>query len=126
MRILIIDDDKVVRERIRNVLSGEEFGQNEFVERATHDGTMRVLLDRGKKFDGAFCDTMLGKRADGLELAAAFVNRSIPFVGMSSDGSFEIKWLRGGAVDFLRKPFSKLQLAVAFGGILRQGGDRNE
>ena len=114
MRILVVDDDKDVREQLRRMLKRGDYGQCDVVEIGSLHGAINKL-DECAPFDCALLDTWLGKRPGGFLVASACVARNLPFVGMSRDVTMESKWLGCGAVAFLSKPCSPMELAVAIG-----------
>lgn len=109
--VFVVDDDasvlsavgRLIRSAGRNV---ETFASpHEFFERARPDEPGCVVLD------------LRMPEMDGLELHAAMVRAGyhFPVIFMSGQADIQstVKAMRGGAIDFLIKPFDELQLLEA-------------
>ena len=117
-RILIIDDERLIRHALRDIL---EYEQHEVAE--AEDGTTGLKSALEGKFDAIFCDVkMPGK--DGIEVVEALSLKGVetPVIIMTGHGSVElaVQALKGGAYDFIEKPLDLNRVLVA----LRNATDR--
>jgi NtrC-family two-component system response regulator AlgB len=110
MHLLLIDDEASLRRTLRTTL--ESMGHS-VAEAATTEQAVQRL--REGRFDLAFLDLRLG-RAQGLELLPSLL-REAPQLGVvvvtayaSVDSAVEA--MRGGAFDYLPKPFTPDQLRL--------------
>jgi two-component system nitrogen regulation response regulator NtrX len=103
-RVLLIDDDKAVRETLSEVLTDEGYVVTSV---ASGEEGLRRLTE--EPFDLAFLDVWLRDR-DGLSIleAARERLREVPVIMISGHASVEtaVKAVRLGAEDFLEKPLS--------------------
>ena len=103
-RILVIDDEKAIRETLSEILSDEGYAVT--TVESGDDGLRRFLEER---FDLVFLDVWLRDR-DGLSLLEAANGRlaEVPVVMISGHANVEtaVKAVRLGAYDFLEKPLS--------------------
>lgn len=111
-RILIVDDEKSIRETLREILEYEGYE----IEEAA-DGEEAFKLIKKFNFDVALCDIKMPKM-DGLELLSrsAEVAPELPFIMISGHGTMEtaIEATKKGAFDFVSKPpdLNKLLITV--------------
>ena len=103
-RILVIDDEKAIRETLSEVLSDEGYGVTAV---ASGEEGLRRLQD--ERWDLVLLDVWLKDR-DGLSLLEAAEGRvrDVPVVMISGHASIEsaVKAVRLGAYDFLEKPLA--------------------
>ena len=103
-RVLVIDDEKAIRETLSEILSDE--GYTVTAVESGDDGLRRFL---DEKFDLVFLDVWLRDR-DGLSLLEAANGRlaEVPVVMISGHANVEtaVRAVRLGAYDFLEKPLS--------------------
>ncbi|NJN27984.1 MAG: sigma-54-dependent Fis family transcriptional regulator [Cyclobacteriaceae bacterium] len=101
-KILIIDDEKSIRNTLREILEYEKYE----VEEAT-DGEDGIDKISNAKYDLALCDIKMPKM-DGIEVLekAQKVNPELPFIMISAHGSIEtaVDAVKKGAYDFIQKP----------------------
>jgi CheY-like chemotaxis protein len=116
LRILIIDDDALVRQSLSMLLSG--LGHEIFTASTAMDGIERA---ENTPVDVALVDMKM-PGLDGLEAVKAIVRMepSIPVVGMSggslnADIDYAVLAVKLGAKAFLRKPFTRAELVGAIG-----------
>ncbi|MDB4563922.1 sigma-54 dependent transcriptional regulator [Flavobacteriales bacterium] len=119
-RILIIDDERLIRHALRDIL---EYEQHVIEEAEDGNAGLKALL--AGKFDAAFCDVkMPGK--DGIEVVEALALKGVetPVIMMTGHGSVElaVQALKAGAYDFIEKPLDLNRVLVA----LRNATDREE
>lgn len=100
--ILVIDDEKAIRNTLRDILSFEGFE----VEEAA-DGTEGLEMIKSKDYDCILCDVKMPKM-DGLEVLEKVkeLKPDIPFVVISGHGNIEtaVDAVKKGAYDFISKP----------------------
>ena len=114
--ILIVDDDPLIRQIIRDVLTEEGFAVAtaadgpQALRRAADRPPALVILDMGLP------------RMDGYEVAVALRaahGRALPILTITADGGAANKAQRVGAFAYLRKPFDLDDLVAAVRGVLR-------
>ncbi|EAZ79064.1 sigma-54-dependent transcriptional regulator [Algoriphagus machipongonensis] len=111
-KILIIDDEKVIRATLREILEYEKFDVTE-----AQDGAEGLSKLTEEDFDLVLCDVKMPKM-DGIEVlekAKALV-KSPQFIMISAHGSIEtaVEATKKGAFDFIPKPpdLNRLLLTV--------------
>jgi FixJ family two-component response regulator len=109
--ISIVDDDDAVRESVRGLLRSIRFGVEAFAS-----GEEFLASNRARETDCLILDVRMPGMS-GLELQSRLVasHRAIPVVFITAHGDDELRSraLKGGAVDFLLKPFSEEALLNA-------------
>jgi DNA-binding response OmpR family regulator len=118
-RVLIADDDTVVRDVVRRYL--ERDGLDVFVAR---DGTEALRLLNSERIDVAILDVMMPGQ-NGLSLCRMLRERSgyaLPVILLTALGEEgdRIAGLEAGADDYLTKPFSPRELALRVRSVLRR------
>ena len=117
--ILIIDDEKSIRNVLRDILQHEGYQ----VEEAP-DGEQGIKLFQSKTFDLVLCDIKMPKM-DGMEVLQQMmaVNPEIPVIMISGHGSIEnaVEAVKRGAYDFISKPPDLNRLLIT----LRNALDKN-
>ena len=117
-KILVVDDDPIVRETIVSYLLKELF----FVEQASDAGKL-FLLTKCKKFDVIILDINLPGK-DGLavtrQLRAAGSTVGIILVTSRDDTVDRILGIELGADDYVTKPFEGRELMARVKGLLRR------
>ena len=108
MRILLVEDDPVLRSGLVDLLRGDA---HEVVEAA--DGAVAVELGVAQAFDVVLLDVML-PRKDGLEvcrlLRASRPAQPILMLTARGDEADIVRGLRVGADDYVTKPFGAREL----------------
>ena len=118
-KILIIDDEKAIRNALRDILEHEKHVVDE-----AEDG--QAGLDKAKKgsFDVVLCDIKMPK-LDGLEFLQKLMahNDEIPVIMISGHGSIDtaVDALKKGAFDFIEKPPNISRILVAVRNALDRG-----
>ncbi len=101
-KILIVDDEKAIRETLREILEYEKYE----VEEAS-DGKEGLEKLRTESIDVVLCDVKMPKM-DGLELLEKAVSEGISssFIMISAHGNIDtaVEATKKGAFDFLQKP----------------------
>jgi two-component system nitrogen regulation response regulator NtrX len=118
-KILIIDDEKSIRNTLKDILTYEKFEVDEAA-----DGAEGIKKAESGNFDLILCDIKMPKM-DGIEVLAKLqeVNADIPVVMISGHGTIEtaVEAIKKGAFDFISKPPDLNRLLVT----LRNALDRN-
>ncbi|RCR68377.1 sigma-54-dependent transcriptional regulator [Larkinella punicea] len=101
-RLIIIDDEKSIRDALRDILEYEGYEVDE-----AKDGEEGLDLIKQNSYDVALCDIKMPKM-DGLELLlkAADVGKGTQFIMISAYGNVEnaVEATKRGAFDFIIKP----------------------
>ena len=118
IEILIAEDDPSIANLIRTVLNGAGY-------RCiwAPDGTQAADLLEKVPFDLALLDIML-PGVDGYELLDYCKTLEIPVIFLTALGEVEdrVRGLRGGAEDYLAKPFALPELLARVEAVLRRCG----
>lgn len=118
-RVLIADDDIVVRDVVRRYLERDGLDVS-----IAHDGTEAVRLLGSEQIDVAVLDVMM-PGSDGLSLCRDLRRDggySMPVILLTALGEEDdrIAGLEAGADDYLTKPFSPRELALRVRSVLRR------
>src|SRR5690554_3934401 len=111
-KILIIDDEKIIRDTLKEILEYEKY---EIFE--AQDGEEGLNMIENQEFDLVLCDVKMPKM-DGIEVLdkANAMERSPQFIMISAHGSIEtaVEATKKGAFDFIPKPpdLNRLLLTV--------------
>lgn len=108
-RILVIDDEKSIRNTLREILEYEKF----MIEDAA-DGVEGVARAREQYFDVILCDIKM-PRMDGMEtLDQLLVISDAPVIMISGHGTIEtaVQAIKKGAYDYIAKPLDLNRLLV--------------
>lgn len=110
VRILLIDDERSIRNTIKEVLEFEKIN----VETA-ENGEKGLTLFKEKPFDIVLCDIKL-PRMDGHEIFKTIheLNPDIPIIMISGHGNIEtaVDLIKSGAYDYLEKPIDLNRLLI--------------
>ncbi|MGB0916329.1 MAG: sigma-54-dependent transcriptional regulator [Flavobacteriales bacterium] len=119
-KILIIDDERSIRNAIREILEYEKFQVDE-----AEDGLSGVVKVKGGKYDVILCDIKMPKM-DGTEVLERIMLLApdTPVVMISGHGDVEtaVHLLKEGAYDYIPKPLDLNRLLVS----VRNALDRTE
>lgn len=119
-KILIIDDEKSIRNTLREILEYEKY---EVLEAA--DGMEGIQKLEQNFFDVILCDIKM-PRMDGMEVLAKLneLSPDTPIVMMSGHGTVEtaVEAIKSGAFDFILKPLDLNRLLVT----IRNAMDRSQ
>jgi two-component system nitrogen regulation response regulator NtrX len=117
--ILIVDDERGIRDSLRGVLEDEGFS----VETAA-SGEACLKLVKTNHFACILLDIWLGKGIDGLETLQQLraSNEEAPVVMISGHGNIEtaVKATKLGAFDFIEKPLSLEHTVITVKNAIRQ------
>lgn len=118
MRILVVDDDRAVRESLRRSLSFNGYS----VELA-HDGVEALELIASDRPDALVLDVMM-PRLDGLEVCRQLrsTGDDLPILVLTARDSVSerVAGLDAGADDYLPKPFALEELLARMRALLRR------
>jgi two-component system, OmpR family, alkaline phosphatase synthesis response regulator PhoP len=122
-KILVVEDDKAISDFIAINLqyTGYDYAVLPNGQQAEE------LLERDHSFDLLLLDVML-PGIDGFELMERTKKYNIPtiFLTAKADVASKIQGLRGGAEDYIVKPFEVLELLVRIEKILQRMGKLND
>jgi DNA-binding NtrC family response regulator len=112
LRILVVDDDPVMRELVMKKLRQADYDEVETVE----NGVMAVDMIKNGYYDVVLTDLMMPGGVDGigvLEAAKEKSNRTEVIV-MTAFGSIEnaVEAMKKGAADYLQKPLNFDELFI--------------
>jgi two-component system, NtrC family, nitrogen regulation response regulator NtrX len=118
-KILVIDDEKSIRETLKEIL---EYEQHE-VDLAS-EGEQGLELFKANKYDVVLLDIKMPKK-DGLEVLEDLLveTNEIPIIMISGHGNIDtaVESIKKGAYDFIEKPLDLNRLLVT----IRNAMDRN-
>ncbi|HHP7240887.1 MAG TPA: sigma-54-dependent transcriptional regulator [Cyclobacteriaceae bacterium] len=124
-KILIIDDEKPIRQTLREILEYEGFN----VDEATNGENALETLKAGEIFDVILCDVKMPK-LDGIGFLeeVAKLNLDIPIIMISAHGTIEtaVEATKKGAYDFITKPPDLNRLLVSIRNALDKSSLVNE
>lgn len=111
MRLLIADDSKLLRKKLRDEL--EKLGCS-VVEASNGKEAISIVLEQEP--DGIILDIVMPE-VGGIEALQTFreISPNVPVVMLSSAGTPQklMQTLKMGAIDFIQKPYTKEQIAHA-------------
>lgn len=109
--ILIIDDQKPIRNALREILEFEKYT----IEEAA-DGFIGLEMIGNKNYDLVFCDIKM-PRLDGLEFLKKVTEKenTIPIIMISGHGDIEtaVQTLKLGAYDYIEKPLDLNRVLIS-------------
>lgn len=109
-KILIIDDEKSIRQSLKEILEYEDFEVDE-----AEDGKEGLKLATTNYYDHIFCDIKMPKM-DGMELLEALQKEHVesPVIMISGHGNIEtaVEAIKLGAFDFIEKPLDLNRILV--------------
>ena len=116
-RILIIDDEKSIRNTLREILEYEKYTVDDAA-----DGEAGMQMVRENKYDTILCDIKMPKM-DGIEVLAKILETAdTPVIMISGHGTIDtaVEAIKKGAYDYISKPIDLNRLLIA----LRNALDR--
>jgi len=121
-KILVVEDDKAISDFLAINL---QYTGYEYSVLSNGNDTVE-FLEQDHSYDLALLDVML-PGIDGFELMNRIKKYNIPiiFLTAKTDVSSKIQGLRGGAEDYIIKPFEILELLVRIEKILQRTGKVN-
>ena len=122
-RIVMIEDDAAIAQAVRLNLECADYAVTVF----DNGMTAWQALETGHDYDLALLDMMLPGK-DGFALLPKLQEYGIPVICLTAmtDPGHEVQGLRGGAEDYIAKPFDMLALMVRMEKVLRRTGKLEE
>lgn len=109
-KILVIDDEKAIRNTLKEVLEYEKYEVD-----LAEDGPTGLEMFSGNAYDIVLCDIKMAKM-DGIEVLGkiAEVSSDTPVVMISGHGNIDtaVEAIKKGAFDFLEKPLDLNRLLI--------------
>jgi DNA-binding NtrC family response regulator len=109
--VLIIDDERAIRNTLREILEYEKFKVDD-----AQDGKEALTKFKKNLYDLVLCDIKMPGGMDGLELLQHFreLNPDVPVVMISGHGTIEtaVESVKKGAYDFIQKPLDLNRLLL--------------
>jgi two-component system response regulator AtoC len=116
MKVLIVDDEKNIRESLRKYLSLEDIDSS-----SAEDGNAALILLENEHFDAIILDLKLPGMS-GQEILEWIVAKGIitPVIMISAHGEIPdaVNALKSGAKDYLTKPFNPDELIIKLKGLV--------
>lgn len=120
MRVLVIEDDKNIKDFLKTSLTAEAFAVD-----TAEDGEEGSRLARVNDYDLIVLDNMLPKK-NGLEVCKEIRSegKTVPILMLSvrSESETKVELLNAGADDYLIKPFKLEELIARIRALLRRPG----
>lgn len=115
-RVLVVDDEKSIRDLIKMTLSVENYESDE-----ADDGKTAYEMIENNKYDLILLDIMLPK-LDGYQVLQKIKNKNIPVIFLTAKIALQDKilGLKMGADDYITKPFEPMELLARIETILRR------
>lgn len=122
-RIVMIEDDAAIAQAVRLNLECADYSVTIF----DNGMTAWLALETSHDYDLALLDMMLPGK-DGFALLPKLQEYGIPVICLTAmtDPRHEVQGLRGGAEDYIAKPFDMLALMVRMEKVLRRTGKLEE
>jgi DNA-binding NtrC family response regulator len=121
MRVLIIDDEKSIRNTLKEIL---EYEDHEVVLAENGEQGLAALEQKEKPFDAVFCDIKM-PGMDGIEVLEKIQridDIDVPVIMISGHGNIDtaVECIKKGAYDFIEKPLDLNRILIT----LRNVSDR--
>ncbi len=118
-KILVIDDEKSIRNTLKDVLEYEKFEVD-----LAEDGVAGINLYSQNSYDVVLCDIKMAKM-DGIEVLQKMleVSTDVPVIMISGHGNIDtaVDAIKKGAFDFLEKPLDLNRLLITIRNALERG-----
>lgn len=109
-KILVIDDERAIRNTLKEVLEYEKHEVD-----LAEDGPAGIEMFASNSYDIVLCDIKMAKM-DGIEVLAKIVeiSTSVPVIMISGHGNIDtaVESIKKGAYDFLEKPLDLNRLLI--------------
>ncbi len=108
-KILVIDDEKSIRNTLREILSYEKYELDDAA-----DGQTGIDLVKNNKYDVILCDIKM-PQMDGIEVLEKLLSLTVaPIVMISGHGTIEtaVEAIKKGAYDYISKPLDLNRLLI--------------
>jgi DNA-binding NtrC family response regulator len=123
-RILVIDDERSIRNTLKDVLEYEKYEID-----LAEDGPSGIDLFSQHQYDAVLCDIKMAKM-DGIEVLQKLQEMSadVPVIMISGHGNIDtaVDSIRKGAFDFLEKPLDLNRLLITIRNALERGSLINQ
>ena len=110
MKILIVDDERAIRNSLKEILSDEGYEVD-----TAEDGVAALDAARKEHYDVIFCDIKM-PNMDGIELLGKLMDEGIdtPVVMISGHGDIDtaVDCIKKGAFDFIQKPLDLNRILI--------------
>jgi len=118
-RILVIDDEKSIRNTLKDVLEYEKYEVS-----LAEDGASGIDMFSQDSFDVVLCDIKMAKM-DGIEVLQKLleISSDVPVIMISGHGNIDtaVDSIKKGAFDFLEKPLDLNRLLITIRNALERG-----
>ncbi len=118
-RILVVDDEKSIRNTLKDVLEYEKYEVS-----LAEDGASGIDLFTQGAFDVVLCDIKMAKM-DGIEVLQKLleISSDVPIIMISGHGNIDtaVDSIKKGAFDFLEKPLDLNRLLITIRNALERG-----
>jgi chemosensory pili system protein ChpA (sensor histidine kinase/response regulator) len=128
LKILLVDDSRVTRRMLLDVLLSGSFKDSEFLEAVDGEDALKKLEARNFEVDAVICDLYM-PNLDGLgfleALKARKPPRSFPVIILTADArnARGQEAVQHGAAALLAKPFSPQSVTASLESVLGQRGE---
>lgn len=110
MKILVIDDERAIRNSLREILSDEGYEVD-----VAEDGLSGLEKARAERFDVVFCDIKM-PGMDGLEVLASLckdgTDSAVVMISGHGDIDTAVECIKKGAFDFIQKPLDLNRILI--------------
>lgn len=118
-RILVIDDERSIRNTLKDVLEYEKFEVD-----LAEEGSAGIDLFTQTSYDAVLCDIKMAKM-DGIEVLQKLqeISSDVPVIMISGHGNIDtaVDAIKKGAFDFLEKPLDLNRLLITIRNALERG-----
>ncbi len=118
MKILVIDDERAIRNTLKEILGDEGYEVD-----VAEDGAAALAMVRNEKYGVIFCDIKM-PGMDGLEVLSKLtemgVEAAIVMISGHGDIATAVECIKDGAFDFIEKPLDLNRLLIT----LKNAGER--
>lgn len=118
-RILVVDDEKSIRNTLKDVLEYEKYEVD-----LAEDGATGITMFSQETYDVVLCDIKMAKM-DGIEVLQRIqeISADVPVIMISGHGNIDtaVDSIKKGAFDFLEKPLDLNRLLITIRNALERG-----
>jgi DNA-binding NtrC family response regulator len=118
-KILVIDDERSIRNTLKDVLEYEKYEVD-----LAEEGTAGIELFSQQQYDTVLCDIKMAKM-DGIEVLQKLqeISSDVPVIMISGHGNIDtaVDAIKKGAFDFLEKPLDLNRLLITIRNALERG-----
>lgn len=118
-RILVIDDERSIRNTLKDVLEYEKYEVD-----LAEEGGAGIELFSQQQYDAVLCDIKMAKM-DGIEVLLKLqeISADVPVIMISGHGNIDtaVDSIKKGAFDFLEKPLDLNRLLITIRNALERG-----